>query len=322
VEATEDKLDVPRLMKLLADRSKKADQSRDYFREQICLRIANLHDILLLSEAVPLARDRYDLSVLRRGFGTPQGREFLLSKVLDEKAPMASRLTYSEALLDAGAVYRSILADIRINGHRPVGEADDGNSNYLTRIAKAATAVSKHEGLCHNLVRCIDRFGGGIVQSKPAPMMADLRGALAELKKLYVTRPSEILQFAIEMAASWDQDAYDNLRSPCGKFISILRGEISKSAKPKQRSLIIYYDFRANFDRTLEVQPSVVLEHRETRKRIVLPVQLRVQGGFSGGGSRSVALPDDVPAGRYHVFFQLTEGDKITSTGHFFAVDL
>ena len=44
------------------------------------------------------------------------------------------------------------------------------------------------------LVRCLNFFGRGIVQNKPAPMMEDLRGDLATLKKTLrhatVTKPS------------------------------------------------------------------------------------------------------------------------------------
>ena len=40
------------------------------------------------------------------------------------------------------------------------------------------------------------------------------------------------------------------------------------------------------------------------------------------GGTISVALPKDLAAGRYHVLFQVTDGDKIISTGHHFAADL
>jgi hypothetical protein len=324
VDAKEDKLDVPRLLKLLGDRSKQTHRGRDYFTERICLRFANTHDIFLLSDALPLAKGNNDAWILQHGFGTPQGRDYLLAKVMDEKEPMPARLRYSYALHHADSVYRSTLTEIGANGHRHVGEADDGNSGYITRIAKAAHATGKHEELCGSLVRCIDYFGQGITQNKPAPMMADLLGSFAVLKELYETKPSQNLQFALEKATAWDRNAYEKLKSPCGAFISILRAvDPAKYTKPEKRSLIFEYEYTTLLlSRDVEVHPSVVLLHQETQNRHVIPSQLKIRGWQTGGGSNSVELPKDLPAGRYRVFFQVSDGDKVISTGHHFAADL
>lgn len=328
IEAKQAELDVPRLLKLLAkrlaDRSRDTFGGRDYFAERICIRFANTHDLILLSQALPLAKGNYEAYTLQRGFGTPEGRDFLLARVTDAKEPMPARLRYARALHNAGTVYRSSLTDIRASSNRHVGEADEGNSGYITRIGKAAGASGKHEELCRSLVGCIDFFGQGIVQSKPAPLMVDLRGALAPLKELYDTRPSQELQFAIEKATAWDKTAYDKLKSPCGTFISILRAvDPARYTKPEKPSLIFEYEYTTGLlSREVEVQPSVVLVHQKTKKRFMLPTELRVRGWSTGGGSNSVVLPNDLPKGRYHVFFQLSDGDKVTSIGHHFAADL
>jgi hypothetical protein len=328
IEAKQAELDVPRLLKLLtrrfADRSPDRFGARDYFTEQICIRFANTHDLILLGQALPLAKGYFEASILQRGFGTPEGRDFLLSRVTDDKEPMPARLRYARALHNAGTVYRSTLTNIRAHSNGNVGEANEGNSGYITRIAKAASASGKHEELCASLVRCIDFFGQGIVQSKPAPLMVDLRGALAALKELYDTRPPQELQFAIEKATAWDKNAYDKLKSPCGAFISILRPvDPAKYTKPEKPSLIFEYEYTTLLlSRDTEVEPSVVLVHQKTKKRFVLPTELRVRGWSTGGGSNSVVLPNDLPKGRYHVFLQLSDGDKVTSTGHHFAADL
>jgi hypothetical protein len=317
-------LDVPRLLKLLGDRSGQTHGDHDYFSERICLRFANTHDILLLRDALPLAKGNNDAWILQHGFGTPQGRDYLLAKVMDEKEPMPARLRYARALHDADSVYRSTLTEIRANGHRLVGEADDGNSGYITRIAKAANATGKHEELCGSLVRCIGSFGQGITQHKPAPMMADLLGSFAVLKELYETKPSQNLQFALEKATAWDRNAYEKLKSPCGTFISILRAvDPATYTKPENRSLIFEYEYTTGLlSRDVEVHPSVVLVHQETKKIHVIPSQLKIRGWQTGGGSNSVELPKDLPAGRYRVFFQVSDGHKVISTGHYFAADL
>ncbi len=175
VEAKPDKLDVPRLLKLLSDRSGEAHGGRDYFSERISMLFAESHDVDVLSRALALAKGNPEASILQRGFGTAKGRDYLLVKVTDEKETMSARLRYAKALHEAGEVYRSTLINIKSNSCNIVGEADEGNSGYLTRIAKAICATSKHEKICGDLIDCLAWFGRGIVQNKPAPMMADLR---------------------------------------------------------------------------------------------------------------------------------------------------
>ena len=328
VEAKQDKLDGPRLVKLLGDRSKLTYSGRDYFMERICIRFANTHDTVLLSQALPLAIN--DVSTLQRGFGTPKGRDFLLARVMDEKEPMPARLRYANALHYADAVYRSTLTEIVANGGcRHLGEADEGNSGYITRIAKAAKANAKHEELCGSLVRTIDYFGRGGV---PAPVMADLHGALAVLKELYDTKPSQKLQFAIERATAHVPEAYEKLKSPCGAFISILQvGDPAKYTKREKRCLILESEYMTSLRASdvVNLRLSVVLIHQGTQNKYVFPSPMEIRGwslpgsgwnGVVGGGI--VELPKDLPAGRYRVFFQVTDGDKVVSTGHYSDGDL
>lgn len=147
-------------------------------------------------------------------------------------------------------------------------------------------------------------------------------GALAVLKELYDTKPAEELQFVIELATvNANRTAYEKLKSPCGTFISMLSPAPSYYAQPKERSVIFTYDYHSGLPNH-EFSPSLVLVHQGTQKRVVHPSELRIRGGGTGGGSNSVVLPKDLPAGRYHVFFEVSEGDKVISTGHFFAADL
>jgi hypothetical protein len=322
VDATEENLDVPRLLQLLADRSELTEGTRDYFTERICRRLANRHDPALLSRALPLAKTYNKMMILNHGFGTPQGRDYLLAKVLDETEPLPVRLRHANALFQADDVYRTTLT-ISSNSLETVGEADAGNSGYLTRIAKAACATEKHEELSGTLIRCLDYFGRGIVQNKPAPLMVDLRDAFAVLKDFYETKPTEELQFAIEQATAIDRGAYEKLKAPCGTFISILRPvDTNHYARPGPRSLFFEYEYASLSDRENRAQLAVVLSNQQTHKKVVLQTPLQVVGRSGCSGSNSVVLPTDLPAGRYRVFLQLGEGDKVISTGHFFSADL
>jgi hypothetical protein len=324
VEAKQDELDIPRLLKLLSNRTAQSFDGRDFFTERLCMRFAESNDPELLSQALSLAKAYHEVSILQRGFGTPRGRDYLLAKVTDSTEPMPARLRYCYALRNAGEVYHSRFTEISANSWKPDGEADEDNSHYLARIAKAARETRNHEELCIDLIRCLDGFGQGIEQNKPAPLMADLRAAFALLKEFYDTKPAEELQFAIETATAHDRDAYQKLQSPCGDFISILRpADPAKYTKPEKQSLLFEYSYvNLLSERDAEVQPSVVLVHSQTEKRYVLPAQLQMRGRSTGSGSGSVVLPKDLPGGRYRVFFQLHDGDKVISTGHYFAAGL
>jgi hypothetical protein len=303
-----EKPDVQRLLKLLAERSRQAAplaDERDYFAEHACRLIAERGNPELLEKALGVAHGYRGISALRRGFGTTEGREYLLAKVLDAQKPAADRILYVQAMFEAGT--------------------DGGNNHYLARVAKAARANDKHEDLCIHLVRCVESFGQGAAQSKTPALMGDMHTAFAVLKELYDTKPSQPLQFAIEKATASDQGDYEKLKSPSGKIISIVRGAHAfQSTKPDTRSLMFEYEcMTVLMEREAEVQPAVVLVHQGTQKRHVLPSGLKIRGGWStGGGSAIVDLPPGLPRGRYHVFLQVTDGDKVISTGHYFVADL
>lgn len=54
----------------------------------------------------------------------------------------------------------------------------------------------------------------------------------------------------------------------------------------------------------------------------MLPSKTWVSPGGHVAGGDAVALPEDLPPGKYRVFYQVTDGDQVISTGHYFAVDL
>jgi hypothetical protein len=313
--------DAPWLLNFLVKRSKTV--GRDQLAELACERLAALHDPALLTQAMPLAR-RHGQRALMRGLGTPKCRDFLLAKVTDEKEPMERRLAYANILAKAGELDFINFTEI-MSSWRPVSEEDEGTSGYLARIARAAHDCRRHEELCLALVACIDRFGIWIVQVGGPQTRADLRGALAELRRLYEATGSGPVRFAVEVAtAHADRKAYDRLKSPCGLLPSIVRpADAEKYAKPVERSLIFAY----SYDTTLlaegaELRPVVVLVHQASRQRHALPSGVTLQRGSNGGGPGAVILPKDLPRGRYRVFFEITKGEKVVSTSHSCEVDL
>ena len=88
-------------------------------------------------------------------------------------------------------------------------------------------------------------------------------------------------------------------------------------------TLTFQYNYSAGLmGRETEVNPAVVLIHETSRRKHVVPTDLRIEGTWTGGGSDSIKLPDDLPEGRYRVFLQLDEPGGIKSEGHFFTVEL
>ena len=323
--------DAPWLLDLLAQRAKSRGERwpdewgrRDYLAELVAVRLANFHDPETLARALPLSPDYHIARTLERGFGTPRGREFLLARVGDAKLPMEARLRYARAVAGADAVYASTLTEIGTSGHRHVGDPAPDNSEYLTRIAKLAHENRRHEELCLSLLRALDWFGQGIIQSKRPPMLSDYRGALSVLKELYDAGASAEVKFVIERITARDPEAFAHLGSPAGKFLSLLRrADPAKYTKLEKRGLIYEYEYdTSQLDKEVMVRPTLVLVHAQTGRRHELPSGRELRGWQAGGGSGVVELPADLPAGRYRVFFELREGGKVVSAGHGFEADL
>ena len=121
-----------------------------------------------------------------------------------------------------------------------------------------------------------------------------------------------------------DPNAYEDLKSPCGDMVSILRPfEGNKHAKPEKHRFDCGYEYTTSrLSRDTEVQASIVLLDTKTQKRYVLAQQIRLRGWSTGSGGGSMVLPKDLPAGKYRVFFEVRDGEKVISTGHYFVADL
>ena len=128
-------------------------------------------------------------------------------------------------------------------------------------------------------------------------------------------------------------DAYEKLKSPCARFISILRPEEpARFAKPEMPSLIFGYEYMTDLS---GARPKCIcrwcssVKERKSgtcRRRTFASAAgqwiIRIPPGQGKVVRNFVELPKDLPPGRYHVFLQLSDGDKVISTGHYFSADL
>ena len=227
-----------------------------------------------------------------------------------------------------GDTYQSRLDNIEPNSCRIIGKTGVRNDDYLTRIARLVRENGKEDKeLCSILVTSIDNFGRGIIQQEKGEVFADLLQALSILKEVYGSCEWEGLRFNIEVAtAHISRELYGRLGSPCGPVISILISvDQAKYTPSKERSLVFAYDILPLSKTPCAV--AVVLHNQESGKKYVIPPSKKLgDRGFETGsetaGSDRVVLPKGLPRGKYRVYYQVTEDDRVVGVGHYFETEL
>jgi hypothetical protein len=293
-----DAIDAPQLLKLLNERKRNpySVDLADHFTERACVRLAELRDPAILDQALSMNWTGQEWQTLSAAFSTPAGLDYLLEKIADEAEPMSERARCTAALQWVG------------------------KDNHGIAIARLARTLAHHEELCCSLIEVLFAFP----QNMPTPFPADRQEALAELKAFYDERLSERIQYAIERVSLQSPAAYEQLHSPCGNELSIvwLREDIEEP-KRTPRMIPISYEFLSQ-DSDAEGHPVLVLSEVQTKQEHVVTapwMNTIYAGGGGGGGSDFFSVPKDLPPGKYRVFLQFKDGDKVTSTGHFFTID-
>jgi len=310
------------LLQLLYQRPRDLDFfDRDHFAELASSRLANLHDPKTLEWVLRNFRiSRQCFGILYQGFGNPEGRDFLLQKIGDEKEPMENRVQYARALREAGPVYQSVVTSRGADSPRTSGRATDGNGNYLTRLAKLASDTAKEEKLCLALLQ-----GISIVDKTNPEMVKDKDGAVNVLSQLHAQTQSEDIRFQIEnMLSGFGGEAYEKLDQKCGLILSILKeGASGRIGKNKERVLPIEYTItvlEAQKVNQIFVVFLNLANHQKTKAPFAEP-QVMAEGN-SGSGSRSIRIPQDLPRGSYRVYLEFDQDDQVVSVGHSFVTDL
>lgn len=295
-------------------------QNKDRIGELAGERLAELGDPELLSRAQLLTRDYLILRMLERGFGTPKGRDYLLAKVNDPKLEMEVRLRSAKTLEWAGPIYKSSFVLKPGPGARIKRPADPNNSGYVTRIASAARDNVQSEELCICLLDCLRSF---VMKSPPQSIdpqfSSDLQGALSILMELSTkTLPEKTRTALATIDPAGSREAYKLAGSQRPKEI-ICKMEGTANG----RTLKLRYSYNAgSFDSEVTLHTSLILVHEVTKKRHELPQKLAVSGGRNMGASGTVTVPVDLPAGKYKVFAEVSDGNKVVATTEPFEADL
>ena len=325
--AAPDAKDTPWLLALLKERSVTPEgwAQRDAIAETASARLADLHDPESLYAGLWASPGQ--AYTLFRGFGTPDGREFLLKRIADASEPRDRRLVLAQAIGEAGEVYRSRFDQITAQSWHPQGEADQKNSSYLTRVAQLAAGAARDEELTLTLLRALDqhvRRGG---DHRNPQIQADLDDAANVLREFYRQTDSQAFRYRVEtVSAGISATAYEKLESPCGPVLSLVRpADTKKYTKPEVPSLIFEYELRCLADVTAVDTVEVILAPLSGAKPYAVqsPAAIKRAVGAKGsavGGSDRVPLPKDLAPGQYRVFFRFSEHGKTVSEGHGFEI--
>lgn len=310
------KPDGDRLLKILAERSgQPADEFmeiNDKIAEVACQRLAELREPEFLFRALVLTKDYFRLGILGRGFGTPAGRDYLLAAIGDPGKDMATRVRCARTLPMAGPIYKSEASFVRPHTGDGTRKPDPNNSDYLTRIARAALAQQQNEELCFWLIESLRT----VVRESPpkfmdAQMSSDLQGAMAVMQELHNKNPPEKVLRALAMldpARAREALRQADLQRPkeyiCKMDIS-LRGD--------RLSLQGQYNAET-FDPDVTLKTSVVFINEATKAKHIKPTSWVIPGGARRSFGASFLIPKALQAGKYKVFAEVSNGNKVVAT--------
>jgi hypothetical protein len=178
------KKDIPRLLELLEARSHVRGRDwdgDDIIAQIVSVRLATLHDSPSLAKAMSINAGNPD--VLAKGFGTPEGREFLLTSICDQKLPLERRREFVVALQGAGGIYDGTLTDIEPHSYFNRGKPGPKNSSYITRLAQLAAPGSLGDDLTNDVLKGLPHLA---ISGSGAPeVKADMNDACEVLVQLY-----------------------------------------------------------------------------------------------------------------------------------------
>ncbi len=297
---------IPELVRIIREREQhKSLWRRDRIAELASERLASLHDIPSVVEAMRLGGDFHRLV---KGFDTKAGREFLFSQILDGSKPEAERINWVTILGNVGLSSRE---------------------HDFERVAQLAIRDEIGTDLRSALLGCLQApyhvgvgVGGSMDGMPDKTQKADVVEACGILESFSRRTISEELKYEIDLALASLMDNEDGTNLP--PVISILRSinRTDNRVKPPQGHL--GFAFRYYVVRTGNWTVKVALVDVKARKKWSLNSN-RILGytpGAQGGGGDEVVLPEDLPRGRYRVFFEHLNNGKVEGSGHFFEMDL
>lgn len=292
--------DVPALLEILRERKQTDSRphgffGRDQITERVCSRLVALHDISALTNA--LAIDDGFSWGLADGFDSVAGRQFLWSKITDEKQPIEDRVKWANFFQKAG----------------------EGNpeEHQLKRIAEFAVRPNQDQKLQAVLLDSLQqlqnwwRFTHG-GNTPDADTQIGINEAASILKSFSEKTDSEEIKYKIDLVLAEFNGEKDGI-------ISILRfGNYDASA----RRLNYHYDILVWKGANLTTE--IAFQNVKTgQKWNASPnLDIKLTDHEQAGGIKDVTLPKDLPSGHYRVFYEFLQDGKVVCTSHNFETDL
>lgn len=326
----------PWLLHALAERSSSDPKSRGYeyfgmdtVQSVIGRRIGQYHDPDFAYQALSI--DQF--APVEMGFASPQGREFLLSKLAAPDTPPAIRPLLVGMIVRAGLNYQSAAdANNRVNPWTPYAPH---NAGYVARVVK--TAIARPDD--HDLWKA---FAGSMPEIMPLEqstiddqLAADCEDAIEDLTRFYKNGCTERQRYDIEsFFARISKAQYDSLGvkefpvdaiaepdstnygdTPSAPFVAVeceyfrlswIDDDDDADDAPRRTQTVARSETTGK-EWNLEAPPAAA------------PIRdYGIEGSFGDGRQ---ALPKNLRPGRYFIFVRFFHGDKIVGESHGFEID-
>jgi hypothetical protein len=285
---------VPALLQILRQRQSgntSGRWGRDFLSEKVCQTLANLHDADALLEAAQISGYRRDLSA---GFGTPAGRDFLRRQIADEHEQVDRKILCANLLAAAG------------EGGLP--------ERHLERIAELAAQPKQNQKVQVALLDSMHqmaRWGlipGGGTNADPT-MLENREETGAILTRLARESDSEEVKYEIDLvlpALGFNPLSSRNCLLQLDHY------------DPLTRKLYM----RCHVSGVAGMNPvPIAFVNVKTGQKWSALSMLYFHGDETESPS-DVVVPNDLPHGRYRVFYEFMQNGKVESTSHYFEADL
>jgi hypothetical protein len=269
--------------------------------------------------------------------------------ISDPEEPMDKRVEYARTLSVAGEHYYYTYSMKDRNGGWKAGiKSEEPNGGYITRIAHLALDNLEHEDLCTALLDSIQSFARSISQRREEHTTADMLAAIPILDKIYKSTKSQMAKLRIDFTLAYmDKSALKRINPDCGPVITSINQLQLRLKDQGTQCLFVSYTASDFADEPIKLTPYLVLqntasggeyhlsfnEHMWKHRDNVPPIPggNRVgsrddfhsfDGKSSVGLGRTIVLPKDLPAGKYRVYIEYRDGDKVVSKGHYRKIDI
>jgi hypothetical protein len=307
---------IPALLALLRERSAPGNgfRERDDIAETVCKQLADLKNPQALLEAtrIPKFVGFEESFTLGKGLATPAGRDLLVTKIADDGELLSDRIKWARLLGEA----TSMVGPATFFESADNAKNRPENEHYLKKIAELATREQTDTNLQVQLLTSL-RWMAGVSSSGELVITDDGREAESILESFWKRTDSEQLKYDAEIILYALSRTQTN--SEFGPIVAIL-----KPANYYHSGKSLGYDLEYTSYQKGSWTAKIALENLNTGKKtnFDMPANQQINGNSQGSSGNSIVIPADFPHGRYRVFAEFFDGEKVVTASHYFETDL